>query len=155
MHGAGTKLKKTTLDSVGNLETVTTYIGPFQYRSTTPLTGTGSGNLIDTLQFFAHPEGRIRAENDTVDGETPGSYKADYFLKDHLGDTRMVLTDEQQTDMYPAATMEVGDSATENVYYMNLDSTRVALPLWLRSPPIPLPTRTTMWPRSGEVHPSR
>jgi hypothetical protein len=125
---AGTKLKKTTLDSVGNLETVTTYIGPFQYRSTTPLTGTGSGNLIDTLQFFAHPEGRIRAENDTVDGETPGSYKADYFLKDHLGDTRMVLTDEQQTDMYPAATMEVGDSATENVYYMNLDSTRVALP---------------------------
>ena len=40
----------------------------------------------------------------------------------------MVLTDEQQTDMYPAATMEVGDSATENVYYSNLDSTRSALP---------------------------
>jgi RHS repeat-associated protein len=125
---AGTKLKKTTLDSVGNLETVTTYIGPFQYQATAPLTGTGSGNLVDTLQFFAHPEGRIRAENDTADGEVLGSYKADYLLKDHLGNTRMVLTDEQQTDMYPAATMEVGDSATENLYYMNLDSTRVALP---------------------------
>ena len=56
------------------------------------------------------------------------SYKFDYFLKDHLGDTRMVLTDEQQTDMYPAATMEVGDSTVENLYYMNLDSTRSPLP---------------------------
>jgi RHS repeat-associated protein len=40
----------------------------------------------------------------------------------------MVLTDETKTDMYPAATMEVGDSATENLYYMNLDSTRSPLP---------------------------
>ena len=124
----GTKLKKTTLDSAGNLETVTTYIGPFQYQATAPLTGTGSGNLIDTLKFFAHSEGRVRVENDTTGGQTLASYKYDYFLKDHLGNTRMVLTDEQQTDMYPAATMEVGDSATENLYYMNLDSTRSALP---------------------------
>ena len=50
------------------------------------------------------------------------------FFKDHLGNTRMVLTDETPSDMYPAATMEVGDSATENLYYMNLDSTRSALP---------------------------
>jgi RHS repeat-associated protein len=125
---AGTKLKKTTIDSTGNLETVTTYIGLFQYQATAPLTGTGSGNLIDTLQFVAHAEGRVRAENDTADGATFGSFKFDYFLRDHLGNTRMVLTDEQQTDMYPAATMEVGDSATENLYYMNLDSTRVSLP---------------------------
>jgi RHS repeat-associated protein len=124
----GTKLKKTTLDSAGNLETVTTYIGPFQYQAKAPLTGTGSGNLIDTLQFFAHSDGRVRVENDTTDGETVGSFKYDYFLKDHLGNTRMVLTDEQQTDRYPAATMETGDSATENLYYSNLDSTRSTLP---------------------------
>jgi hypothetical protein len=30
---AGTKLKKTTIDSVGNLQTVTTYIDAFQYQS--------------------------------------------------------------------------------------------------------------------------
>ena len=37
----------------------------------------------------------------------------------------MVLTDEQETDQYPAATMEVGDSSLENLYYTNLDETRV------------------------------
>ncbi|HWB93989.1 MAG TPA: hypothetical protein VG605_19175 [Puia sp.] len=40
----------------------------------------------------------------------------------------MVLTDEQETNQYPAASMEVGDSATENLYYTNLEDTRVALP---------------------------
>ena len=35
----------------------------------------------------------------------------------------MVLTDEQETDKYPAATMEVGDSSLENLYYTNLDET--------------------------------
>jgi hypothetical protein len=49
-----------------------TYIGPFQYRATSPLTGAGDGDLIDTLQFFAHPEGRVRVENDTVGGSTSG-----------------------------------------------------------------------------------
>jgi len=39
-----------------------------------------------------------------------------------------VLTDEQQTDMYPAATMETADSATENLYYSKLTDTRTTLP---------------------------
>jgi len=125
---AGTKLKKTTLDSAGNLQTVTTYIGPFQYQGTQSLSTGSSATPVDTLQFFGHEEGRVRVEADTTGGISVPSYKYDYFLKDHLGNTRLVLTDETQTDMYPAATMEVGDSATENLYYMNLDSTRSALP---------------------------
>jgi len=40
----------------------------------------------------------------------------------------MVLTDEQEVDRYPMATMETGDSATENLYYTMLDATRSALP---------------------------
>ena len=116
------------MDSAGNLETVTTYIGPFEYKGRQGLTGSNNGIPADTLQFFGDPEGRVRVEADTTGGISVPSYKFDYFLKDHLGDTRMVLTDEQQTDMYPAATMEIGDSATENLYYMNLDSTRSALP---------------------------
>jgi RHS repeat-associated protein len=123
---AGTKLKKSTLDSAGSLQTVTTYIGPFQYQGTQSLT---SGiTPADTLKFFGHEEGRVRVEADTVSGQAVTSYEYDYFLKDHLGNTRMVLTDEAKTDMYPAATMEVGDSATENLYYMGLDSTRSPLP---------------------------
>jgi hypothetical protein len=40
----------------------------------------------------------------------------------------VVLTDETHTDMYPAATMEVADSATENLYYSKLPDTRTHLP---------------------------
>lgn len=122
----GNKLKKTTLDSAGNLQTVTTYIGAFQYQGRQALGG--SGTLADTLQFFGDQEGRVRLKADTTGGQTVSSWKYDYFLKDHLGNTRMVLTDEQETDQYPAATMEVGDSSLENLYYINLDETRVPLP---------------------------
>jgi len=124
---AGTKLKKTTSDSIGNLVTVTTYIGPFQYQGTQ--TRSTAITPADTLQFFGHEEGRVRVEADTAGGTSFTSYKYDYFLKDHLGNTRMVLTDEQQTDMYPMATMEYADSATENLYYIGLDSSRVAKPV--------------------------
>ncbi|HWB93111.1 MAG TPA: DUF6443 domain-containing protein [Puia sp.] len=122
----GNKLKKTTNDSAANLQTVTTYIGAFQYQGRQTL-GAGS-SPADTLQFLGQPEGRIRLKTDTAGGQTVSSWKYDYFLKDHLGNTRMVLTDEQETNQYPAATMEVGDSATENLYYTNLEDTRVALP---------------------------
>jgi RHS repeat-associated protein len=40
----------------------------------------------------------------------------------------MVLTEEQQTDMYPAATMETASSTTEEAFYSNLPATRVDLP---------------------------
>jgi hypothetical protein len=123
---AGTKLKKTTSDSSGNLVTTTTYIGPFQYQG--KAARTAGVTPADTLQFFGHEEGRVRVEADTAGGTSVTSYKYDYFLKDHLGNTRIVLTDEQQTDMYPMATMEDGDSATENLYYIGLDSSRVAKP---------------------------
>lgn len=123
---AGNKLKKTTLDSAGNLQTVTTYIGAFQYQGRQALGG--SGTPVDTLQFFGQQEGRVRLKTDTTGGQTVSSWKYDYFLKDHLGNTRMVLTDEQETDKYPAATMEVSDSTLENLYYTNLDETRVPLP---------------------------
>jgi len=48
--------------------------------------------------------------------------------QDHLGNVRMVLTDEQQTDAYPAATMETATATTEEIYYSNLPATRVTLP---------------------------
>jgi len=46
-------------------------------------------------------------------------------MKDHLGNTRMVLTEEQQTDAYPVASLEDATIATERLYYGNLDSGRV------------------------------
>jgi 5-methylcytosine-specific restriction endonuclease McrA len=123
----GNKLKKTTMDSAGSVQTVTTYLGGFVYQSKSAIS-TSTATLKDTLQFFAQEEGRVRVATDTTGGQNTTSFKYDYFIKDHLGNTRMVLTDERQTDMYPAATMEVADSATENLYYSKLDSTRTGLP---------------------------
>ncbi|MCA6483492.1 MAG: hypothetical protein IM540_10570 [Chitinophagaceae bacterium] len=48
----------------------------------------------------------------------------DHFINDHLGNTRMVLTDEQQTDAYPVASMETANAASEKLYYTNIDETR-------------------------------
>jgi hypothetical protein len=136
---AGNKLMKTTLDSAGGLQTVATYIGAFQYQGKQTLS-TGSGPA-DTLQFLGHEEGRARITTDTTGGRNTPSFKYDYFLKDHQGNTRMVLTDEQEVDRYPAATMEVGDSSLENLYYTNLDDTRSSLPAGY-------PTDTTTTPNT-------
>ncbi|MDO6433297.1 RHS repeat-associated core domain-containing protein [Flavitalea sp. BT771] len=124
---AGNKIKKTTVDSAGSMQTVTTYIGPFQYQGKRA-TGENNGAPADTLQMISQEEGRIRVASDTAGGQAKTSFKYDYFIKDHLGNIRMVLTDEQQNDRYPAATMEPGAAATENLFYSKLDNTRTALP---------------------------
>jgi len=85
----GNKLQKVIIDSAaagGVHDTITTYAGPFIYQN-------------DTLQYIGHEEGRIRYNL------KDSSYKYDYFIKDHLGNVRMTLTEETQTDAY-AATME-------------------------------------------------
>ncbi|MBI3720206.1 MAG: hypothetical protein HY252_16635 [Sphingobacteriales bacterium] len=105
----GNKLKKVTTE--GAKTTTTLYLGAFNY-------------INDTLQFIAHEEGRIRPK--TL-GNTANGFAYDYFLKDHLGNIRMVLTDETKTDAYPAATMETATATTEETYYTNLPQTRTAV----------------------------
>lgn len=89
--------------------TVTLYNGPSVY-------------INDTLQFVNQQEGRIRFR------ASDNSFQFDYFLKDHLGNTRMVLTDEQKTDAYPPASMETAQATTEDLYYSNIGTTRTAKP---------------------------
>jgi hypothetical protein len=52
----------------------------------------------DVLKFTMHGEGRVRYE--------ASQWHYDFFIKDHLGNTRMVLTRQQQQNIYPAATLE-------------------------------------------------
>jgi RHS repeat-associated protein len=108
---AGSKQKKVTVE--GTKTTTTLYLGGAVFQN-------------DTLQFIGHEEGRVRFT--PLVGATPAKFSYDYFLKDHLGNTRMVLTEEQQTDMYPAATMETATATIEESFYTNLPSTRITVP---------------------------
>jgi RHS repeat-associated protein len=114
---AGNKLQKTTTDNTVTPTKITTtlYINGAVYEN-------------DVLQFIGHEEGRIRfnATNNTL--------QHDYMIKDHLGNVRVVLTEEQQTDMYPAATMEITTINTEQTYYGNLTNTQLNKPSFFSDP---------------------
>ena len=117
----GTKLEKRVHESPDSTDgqqdkyTTTDYLGSFVYEN-------------NVLQFFDHEEGRVRTFTNANGQVRLDTLEYDYFLKDHLGDTRLVLTDEHRVDPYPMATMEVGDSAVENMFYANLDATRTPIP---------------------------
>ncbi|GGB17600.1 hypothetical protein GCM10011511_46740 [Puia dinghuensis] len=59
----------------------------------------------NALQFFPQEEGRVRPITPTV-YNNQSAFAYDYFVKDNLGNTREVLTDELEQDIYPAATLE-------------------------------------------------
>jgi RHS repeat-associated protein len=52
------------------------------------------------------------------------------MLKDHLGNVRMTLTEEQKQNVYPAATLEVSNIATESILYGGLTTTQTPRPNW-------------------------
>jgi RHS repeat-associated protein len=122
---AGVKLKKTVTEYCCHGQekiTITTYIAGFVYESFEHLIGgtPQAGAYTDSLLFTGHEEGRIRKKG--------SGFVFDYFIKDHLGNVRMTLTEDTQTDAYPAATMETASSTIESGFYSNLSATRVDLP---------------------------
>ncbi|WEK35402.1 MAG: DUF6443 domain-containing protein [Candidatus Pseudobacter hemicellulosilyticus] len=110
----GAKLKKTITDRSTNPVTVTTtlYLDGFEYKN-------------DSLWQLGHEEGRIRFEkakaNTCAVEQIPSRLVYDYFIKDHLGNTRMVLTEEKDLDCYPAATVEPARVAVEKQLYNIVD----------------------------------
>jgi RHS repeat-associated protein len=108
----GNKLLKTTVDNTTtpSKTTTTLYLGGIVYQN-------------DTLQFIGNEEGRARwALHHYVNGSTGYGFEYDYFLKDHLGNTRMVLTQEKDTSQY-IATMEAAYRSTENQLFYNIPQT--------------------------------
>lgn len=110
----GNKLSKTVHEEGVAEDKVTDYAGGMVYKN--------------ILQFILHEEGRTRLTN--TRGVITQNY--DYFIKDHLGNVRMVLTDEVQKDIYPAATLEgnINASGTPNAInveqgYYKIDTTSV------------------------------
>ncbi|MEQ1675669.1 MAG: DUF6443 domain-containing protein [Chitinophagaceae bacterium] len=119
----GNKLKKIVAEhpALDNwTTTTTTYINGFVYESKSQ----GGGNPVsytNVLQFTGHEEGRIRLSS-LPSGGLGWAY--DYMLKDHLGNVRMILTEEQQQDKYPVASLEDAKRSTEEQYY-TIDNTKI------------------------------
>lgn len=76
------------------------------------------------LLYISTEEGRIRPrQSTTVYPPIPRDFVYDYFLKDHLGNIRAVLSEENsKTEYY--ATMETQNGAVERQLFNNVDSTR-------------------------------
>lgn len=103
----GNKLKKIVTE--GSLVTTTLYMGGAVYRN-------------DTLEFVGTEEGRLRYN----------VYKNklfyDYFVKDHLGNVRMVLTEERDTSIYPQVAFEDATTTSEQIYYEKANDQRTSRP---------------------------
>jgi RHS repeat-associated protein len=135
---AGNKLQKITNEPAsaanGNTATITTttYVAGFVYESKTV---NSTAVYTNKLQFTGHEEGRIRGlYNITGQPHTLNGFAYDYMIKDHLGNVRMVLTDEVQPNSYPVATMEPGTIANESTFYGNLTNTQTNKPSWFNDP---------------------
>jgi RHS repeat-associated protein len=109
---AGTKLKKIVHES-GKSDRTTLYIGSFVYEN-------------DSVQLLQHEEGRVRLTTNTSNVYT--GYAFDYFEKDHLGNVRVLLTEQKDTAAYPAASMETANLSRDTLYYSKIAETRVAKP---------------------------
>ena len=164
---AGNKLKKVTLENPvaanGNktITTTTNYINGLVYESkTTVPVDPNNPDYTDVLQFIPQEEGRIRFKPAVLNSSgvviTPASFQYDYFIKDHLGNVRMTLTEEVASDIYPNLTFE-GTSGTaeindQNKYWEKADGSafdvvgkRITSPVPL-SNGIALPSNAVMVP---------
>lgn len=117
----GNKLEKLVVDSTlsqtSPLHDTTLYSGLFLYNN-------------DSLQFISHEEGRIRPKLISPTGGWVSSnieYVYDYFIKDHLGNTRIVLSEEAEQDSY-VATMEQQNGTLENELFDSVASTQYPKP---------------------------
>jgi RHS repeat-associated protein len=153
---SGEKLQRVFIPETGGASTVTTYIGAYIYQetSTTITTSTVApySGTNPQLAYILFEQGRIRVmtpanTNDTYDalsengnitlpaapsgGGTSGAW--DYFITDHLGNTRMILTEETHSG-FSTCTMEPGRASIEDPIFgqsgsgNEVEATRVAIP---------------------------
>lgn len=134
---AGSKLKKqveelnVTVSHNGssyssNITTITYYISSAVYESRSYSNSTLNTALgySNRLQFLSHEEGRTRLKvlgNDL-------SLHYDYFIRDHIGNVRMVLTEETGPASIYEATMELAVRNDEVQLFAQIPETESAKP---------------------------
>jgi hypothetical protein len=105
----GNKLKK-IVHETGKPDKATEYTAGFVYED-------------DQLQFAGQEEGRIRfAKQYYLNGDSAYTWQYDYFLKDHLGNIRTVLTEQADTARY-MATFEMDKRPAETALFSNITET--------------------------------
>jgi RHS repeat-associated protein len=120
----GSKLQKKVTSTSGGATSVTDYIG-------------GAVYINNSLSFINHSEGRIRYIPTSAN-----KYQYDYFVKDHLGSTRSIVTytngaitglakttSPASNEVKYIATSEPENAAKENQLFDNVDITRSAKPI--------------------------
>jgi RHS repeat-associated protein len=133
---SGEKLQKIVTENNGSvvlngtsytnvaITTTTTYINGLVFQSISyPNNATLNSSILqhgDILQFIGQEEGRIRGlYYNTTNSNAITGYAVDYIIKDHLGNIRMVLTDEQYSDPLYDATMETAALVAEQKIFGN------------------------------------
>jgi RHS repeat-associated protein len=118
----GVRLQKKYTPENSSTTTITTYINEFVYKG-------------DDLQYINTEEGRLRVMQTisqsngydvlNIDGniDMPGSKRGayDYFIRDYLGNVRMILTEETHSGGN-AATMETQRAANEEPVFGQVDA---------------------------------
>ncbi|HEX7904919.1 MAG TPA: DUF6443 domain-containing protein [Chitinophagaceae bacterium] len=104
---SGNKLSKTVKET-GKPDKTTLYLSGIIYEN-------------DTLQLITHEEGRIRPVGDSI-------LVYDFFIKDHLGNVRMVLTKETPPGALYQATMETGSRTVEEQLFTQISETAASKP---------------------------
>lgn len=126
---AGTKIQK-SVEEPGKPLKIWVYIGGVVYEN-------------DTLQYITYEEGRVRLNKSTA--AATGKYEFDYFLQDHLGNTRMVLTEEVQADPYTLLNFE-GTAGTAPVQNQDAQYENRT------GGPIAVTTARTAWPAAYKTY---
>ena len=104
-----------------DITTATDYIGGFIYETKTYANSNLSSLAYSNkLQFLQHEEGRARP---SIDESGNPTFVYDYFIKDHLGNVRMVLTEEEKSESY-LATMEPAAGNFETQLFQKVEETR-------------------------------
>jgi RHS repeat-associated protein len=128
----GNKLQKKVWDNATSSATATSYIAGFEYKST--YSTNSSIVSADTLQQIGTEDGRIRyAKQYYQNGTSKDTLLYDFFVKDHLGNTRVVLTQQKDTALYKTG-MEAGLVDFENQLFNNITATRELLPAAINTP---------------------
>lgn len=138
----GNKLKKTAQENnatvnVGgtdytcNIITTTWYFAGSLYETKEYINSTQAQTAYgytNRLQFISHEEGRIRfvpANVNICPSPLADRLIYDYFIKDHLGNIRTILTEQKENICYIAATSETSRYSDEKKIYDIVDTRRI------------------------------